>query len=319
MKTRRMRKDDRRSRERRTRADKRPTRKNDHKALVAEESNKNFADSDSDSTSSSSSSSDSDHEETHCLMANQSIEEEVFDFSNTKFTREDLINALNEMVHEYKKLSQTFKEVKAENMDLKNSSVEPSTVQLENERLNQVMSSWTQSSVSLSKLDETQKPLNDKSGLGFNGGESSSGDTCTQSKLVYDKFKNMNFVKAIPENSKSSWLKNRLDKEKEKAGSKSFVQNQLRRDSKKVKSVWRKVQSQQDLNGQSTKIKLNRSHNVSARTLKDFHTGKTIKVRRLSRPSQGSLVFRRNDSAGHHIKSTLELSGTTNQPADHNV
>ncbi|KZV38165.1 peroxidase 27 [Dorcoceras hygrometricum] len=34
------------------------------------------------------------------------------------------------MVHEYKKLSQTFEEVNAENMDLKNSSVEPSTVQL---------------------------------------------------------------------------------------------------------------------------------------------------------------------------------------------
>ncbi|KZV32815.1 hypothetical protein F511_24061 [Dorcoceras hygrometricum] len=142
-----------------------------------------------------------------------------------KCQREDLINALNEMVHEYKKLSQTFEEVKAENMDLKNSSVEPSTVQLgetdslqielsklktkneflrlrscelesENERLNLVMSSWTQSSVSLSKLHETQKPLNDKSGLGFNVGESSSGETCTQSNLVYDKFKKMNFVKA---------------------------------------------------------------------------------------------------------------------------
>ncbi|KZV23571.1 hypothetical protein F511_36575 [Dorcoceras hygrometricum] len=176
------------------------------------------------------------------------------------------------MVHEYKKLSQTFEEVKAEKMDLKNSSVEPSTVQLgesdslhielsklkteneslrlrscelesENERLNLVMSSWTQSSVSLSKLHEIQKPLNDKSGLGFNAGESSSKETCTQSNLAYDKFKKMNFVKANvihdscelvryndqisgqlnqkwkagigyvrPENSKSSWLKNRLEK-----------------------------------------------------------------------------------------------------------
>ncbi|KZV42374.1 hypothetical protein F511_39914 [Dorcoceras hygrometricum] len=75
-------------------------------------------------------SSDSEQEEVHCLMANQPSYYEVFDFSNTEFTREDLINALNEMVHEYRNLSQTFEEVKAENMDLKNSSVEPSTVQL---------------------------------------------------------------------------------------------------------------------------------------------------------------------------------------------
>ncbi|KZV33443.1 hypothetical protein F511_17759 [Dorcoceras hygrometricum] len=146
-------------------------------------------------------------------MANQPSDGEVFDFSNTEFTREDLINALNEVVHEYRKLSQTFEEVNAENNSLKNSSVEPSTAQLgetdsfqtelsklkseneslrlrscelesENERLNLVMSSWTQSSVSLSKLHETQKPLNDKSGLGFNGEESSAGETCTQSNLI---------------------------------------------------------------------------------------------------------------------------------------
>ncbi|KZV29395.1 kinesin-1 [Dorcoceras hygrometricum] len=82
----------------RTRADKRPSRKNDRKVLVAEESNKNWADTDTDSSSSSSSSSDSEQEEVHCLMANQTSEDEVFDFSNTEFTREDLITALNEMV-----------------------------------------------------------------------------------------------------------------------------------------------------------------------------------------------------------------------------
>ncbi|KZV15637.1 hypothetical protein F511_38112 [Dorcoceras hygrometricum] len=42
-------------------------------------------------------------------------------------------------------------------------------------------------------------------------------------------------------------------------------------------------------------------------------------VRRLSRPSQGSVVFRHNDSAGHHIKTALDLSGTTTQSADPNV
>ncbi|KZV28239.1 hypothetical protein F511_02109 [Dorcoceras hygrometricum] len=56
----------------RTRSDKRPSRKNDLKVLIAEESNKNWVDTDSDSSSSSSSSSESEQEEVHCLMANQS-------------------------------------------------------------------------------------------------------------------------------------------------------------------------------------------------------------------------------------------------------
>ncbi|KZV54905.1 hypothetical protein F511_31328 [Dorcoceras hygrometricum] len=257
-------KDDRRSTERRrTRSDKRPNRKNDRKVLVAEESNKNWADSDSETTSSSSSSSDSEQEEVHCLMANQTTEDEVFDFSNTEFTREDLINALNKMVHEYRKLSQTFEEIKAENGCLKSSSVEPSTAQLgesdslqtelsklrieneslrnksceltsENEKLNEVMSSWTKSSVSLSRLQETQKPLNYKSGLGFYVGENSSSvthDTCESvkyddqisPKLNYKGKAGIGYTR--PENNKPNWLKNRLDKDKAKAGSKSFVPN----------------------------------------------------------------------------------------------
>ncbi|KZV42416.1 G-type lectin S-receptor-like serine/threonine-protein kinase [Dorcoceras hygrometricum] len=256
----------------RTRSEKRHNQKNDRKVLVAEESNKNWVDSDSDSSSSSSSSSD-----------------------------KDLINALNEMVHEFRKLSQTFEEIKAKKTFLKNSSVESRTAQLEDtdslntelsklmiendflinrscelksekERLNEVMSSWTKSSVSLSKLHETQKPLNDKSGLGFSVGESSSEGTSTQSDLAYEKFKKMNFVKASvihnayesvnyddqtsgqlnqkgksgigyirPENSNPSWLKIRLEKDKAKAGYKSSVSNQSRRGSKKIKFVWVKV------------------------------------------------------------------------------
>ncbi|KZV18146.1 hypothetical protein F511_28963 [Dorcoceras hygrometricum] len=318
----------------RTRADKRPSRKNDHKVLVAEESNKNWADTDIDSSSSSSSSSDSEQEEVHCLMANQTLEDEVFDFSNIEFTREDLICALNEMVHEYRKLSQTFEEVKAENVDLKNSSVEPRSVKLgetgslqielsklktENEslrirsseleskieKLNSIMSSWTQSSISLYKLCEIQKPAKDRTALGFNTGESSSGETCTQSNLAHDKFKKMSFVKASvihdpcesvryddqilellnkkgkasigydrPESSKSGWLKNKLDKEKAKVGSKSFVQNQQRRGSKKVKSEWTMFRPRRDQNGQNIKPALNRSHNISSQTLMDFILGK---------------------------------------------
>ncbi|KZV23064.1 hypothetical protein F511_31011 [Dorcoceras hygrometricum] len=259
-------------------------------------SHKNWSDTDSDSTSNSSSSSNSEQEEVHCLMADQTSDDEVCDFYNIEFTREDLVSALNDMVKEYRKLSHTFKEVKAENADLKNSSVEPSTVELgeadsfkielsklkaknellrskscelksEIEKLNMIMSSCTQYSISLDKLCEIQKPANDRTGLGFNTCESSSGETCTQSNLAHDKFKKMSFVKASvihdpcesvryddqiselfnkkgkagigydrPESSKSGWLKNRPDKEKAKAGSKSFVQNQQRRGSKKVKS-----------------------------------------------------------------------------------
>ncbi|KZV15831.1 microtubule-associated protein 70-4 [Dorcoceras hygrometricum] len=201
-----------------------PRKRTDLKNMRREESKNNWADSDLE-TSSSSSSSEREQEVVHFLMANQTTDDEVFDLSNTEFTREDLIIALNEMVHEYRKLSQTFEEITAENGCLKNSSVESSTVHLEdtdslqtelsklkikndflrtkscelsseNERLSQVMSLWTKSSISLGKLHEAQKPLNDKSALGFSVGESSSGETSTQSDLAYDKFKKMNFVKA---------------------------------------------------------------------------------------------------------------------------
>ncbi|KZV53635.1 hypothetical protein F511_29821 [Dorcoceras hygrometricum] len=136
--------------------------------------------------------------------------------------------------------------------------------------------------------NKIQKPANDRTGLGLNTGESGSGETCTQSNLANDKFKKISFVKASvihdicesvrPESSKSGWLKNRLDKEKAKAGSKSFVQNQQRRGSKKVKSEWKKVRPRRYLNGQNTKPKLNRSHSTYAQTLMDYHIGKAVKV-----------------------------------------
>ncbi|KZV28149.1 hypothetical protein F511_27626 [Dorcoceras hygrometricum] len=115
----------------RTSSNKKPSRRHDRKVLVAEESTKSWADSDSESSSSSSSSCDSEQEEVHCLMANQTSDDEVFDFSNVEFTREDLVQALNDMVHEYKTLSHTFEEIKAENASLKNSSAESSSDELE--------------------------------------------------------------------------------------------------------------------------------------------------------------------------------------------
>ncbi|KZV41322.1 hypothetical protein F511_16781 [Dorcoceras hygrometricum] len=50
-------------------------------------------------------------------MADQTSDDDVFDFSNIEFTREDLVSALNDMVKEYRKLSHRFEEVKAENAD----------------------------------------------------------------------------------------------------------------------------------------------------------------------------------------------------------
>ncbi|KZV57763.1 NAD(P)H-quinone oxidoreductase subunit K [Dorcoceras hygrometricum] len=51
----------------------------------------------------------------------------------------------------------------------------------ENKRLNQLVISWTKSSVSLSKLNEIQNPLNDKTDLGFNCDDNSSSETYAQS------------------------------------------------------------------------------------------------------------------------------------------
>ncbi|KZV35413.1 hypothetical protein F511_30557 [Dorcoceras hygrometricum] len=269
-------------------------------------------------------------------MANDFMEDEVFDFSNIEFTREDLISALHEMVDEYRKLSQTFEEVKAENKSLKNSSGEPSVSQLgesdslkteiskletgnellrmkseeltfENGQLNYLVSSWTKSSVSLNKLTDSQKSINDKSGLGFNFSESCIGETSTQSNLEGDKFNKMNFVKSSMthdinesieyndqisgkmnhrskngfeyvrlENNKPSWLRDRFVKVK--ADFETSVPNQQRHGSVKVKSGWKKAYSQRNLNGQSAKSNHNRFHNVYARTLVDTHTRRTVKV-----------------------------------------
>ncbi|KZV18598.1 hypothetical protein F511_42100 [Dorcoceras hygrometricum] len=107
-----------------TSSNKKSSQRNDRKVLVAEESTKSWADSDSDSSSSSSSSSDSEQEEVHCFMADQTDDDEVFDFSNVEFTRDDLVTALNDMVKEYMKLSHSFEEAKAENMSIKSSSIE---------------------------------------------------------------------------------------------------------------------------------------------------------------------------------------------------
>ncbi|KZV27118.1 hypothetical protein F511_35636 [Dorcoceras hygrometricum] len=206
-----------------TSSNKKFSRRNDRKVLMAEESTKSWADSDSETFSTSSSSSDSEQEKVHCFIADQTDDDEVFDFANTEFTREDLVQALNDMVHEYKTLSHTFEEIKAENASLKNSSAESSSyehedtdslktelsrLKIENDllrneaselkaevdKLTEEMSSWNKSTRSLFKLYESQKPLNDKTGMGFNY-DNSHGETSTQSQPVYDKFNERNLVK----------------------------------------------------------------------------------------------------------------------------
>ncbi|KZV55022.1 hypothetical protein F511_33766 [Dorcoceras hygrometricum] len=181
----------------RTRGDKRPSRKHDRKVLVAEESTKSWADTDSESSSISSSSSDSEQEEVHCLMADQTSDDEVFNFSNVEFTREDLVSALNDMVKEYMKLSHSFEEAKAENISLKSSSIESSSDELED---------IDSLKIELNKLTVENDLLRN---------ESSELKAENSPKLNENGKADIGFQR--PENSKPSWLKNKLDKDKAKA------------------------------------------------------------------------------------------------------
>ncbi|KZV28506.1 hypothetical protein F511_15586 [Dorcoceras hygrometricum] len=180
---------------------KRFSRKHDRKVLVAEERTKIWADSDSDESSSSSSSSESEQEDVHCLMADQTDEDEVFDFSNVEFTRDDLVIALNDMVKEYRKLTHSFEEAKAENISLKSCSAESSSdeqedadtlktelskLQAENEILrNEIselkaevakstveLSSYNKAKITLQKICGSQKETSDRTGIGFTSSDS---------------------------------------------------------------------------------------------------------------------------------------------------
>ena len=104
------RKDDKKPVDKNNKEGRRSFRKNkEQKALLADDSKRKWADSDSDSSSSS----DNEEEGVTCLMAVD--ESEVFDFSLEEFTKTDLINALDEMVIEYKKLFDSFNEINLKN------------------------------------------------------------------------------------------------------------------------------------------------------------------------------------------------------------
>ncbi|KZV34426.1 hypothetical protein F511_24897 [Dorcoceras hygrometricum] len=129
------------------------------------------------------------------------------------------------MVKEYRKLSHSFEEAKAENMSLKSSSADSSSdeledtdilktelskLQVENKMLKNEtselkaevvkltieMSSWNKANLSLCKLYESQKQASDKTVIGFNNSEFCEGESSTQSRPAYDKFNKMSFVKA---------------------------------------------------------------------------------------------------------------------------
>ncbi|KZV55555.1 hypothetical protein F511_23514 [Dorcoceras hygrometricum] len=66
----------------------------------------------------------------------------------------------------------------------------------ENERLAEIISSWTRSSASLDKLHGAMKPSGDKSGLGYGSNDNSTSDTNCNRKLGRTKFRTMSFVKS---------------------------------------------------------------------------------------------------------------------------
>ncbi|KZV43129.1 hypothetical protein F511_07944 [Dorcoceras hygrometricum] len=123
---------------------------------MAEEKKSAWAYSDSEESSSGTSSSSESEDEVQCLMANDT--EEVFDFSNLEFTREDLINALNEMISS-SNMQVVLSKLETENAELRSRSEE---ILYENQRLVDIISSWTKSSASLQKLQGAIKPSGDK-------------------------------------------------------------------------------------------------------------------------------------------------------------
>ncbi|XP_073138774.1 uncharacterized protein [Henckelia pumila] len=179
----------------------RHTSRQKHEALVSKDNKTKWAEIDSDSEESNGSSSSSDDEEkVKCLMANDhelpSTSEQVFDFSSEEFTREELIKALHDMANEYHQLSLAFNEVRAKQKDLQDNSTELSweqsveincleteiaVLRTENEQLkidiknlttekhnmDEIIRSWNKSSSLLTKMNDSQRPLHDKTGLGF--------------------------------------------------------------------------------------------------------------------------------------------------------
>ncbi|XP_073120346.1 uncharacterized protein [Henckelia pumila] len=201
-------------------------RKKEQKVLVADEGKIKWAEIDSNSTDTDSSSEESEEEQVQCLMANSIHEEddiEVLDFNSSDFTQEELIQALNEMVAEYKKLSISFEEAKTEKSCLIDKSRESSCLQqkeldglktklnllatendnmkrvfqttfFENQKLLKTINAWNKASVSLDKIHENQKQAGDKTGLGYGSNECNGSKENTQ---LYSSGNNTNVMRFV--------------------------------------------------------------------------------------------------------------------------
>ncbi|XP_073119887.1 uncharacterized protein [Henckelia pumila] len=177
--------------------------KKEQRVLVADEGKSKWAETESDSSDTDSSSEESDEEQVQCLMANSQHEEdntEIFDFNSSDFAQEELIQALNDMVTEYKNLSTSFEEEKTEKPCLIDKSRESGCLHqkeldglrtklnllaaenddmkrvfqdtlYENQKLLKTINSWNNASTSLDKIHENQKQVGDKIGLGYGSNE----------------------------------------------------------------------------------------------------------------------------------------------------
>ena len=169
------------------------TKPKEQKALFAAEGRSSWAESDSE-----------DEEETiKCFMANDV--DEVFDFNSDQFSREELTEALNNMVIEYRSLSEKLLEVEAENLSLKlqaeSPALESSALNVETnilreenskltdtiaekdlliQNLNAKVSAWTSSSTALKSMLSEQRPAKCKFGLGYSGAETTKIDGVTK-------------------------------------------------------------------------------------------------------------------------------------------
>ncbi|XP_047340579.1 uncharacterized protein LOC124944302 [Impatiens glandulifera] len=125
------------------------------KALLADDDVSKWAQSDSDIY----------NEEVRCFMEN---DEEVFDFASEEFTREDLITTLNDMVIEYKILSNLVS-IQPDNQTIRTIELSFETEKLketvklltkENERTKYVIVAWMKSGDVVSQMTSHQTPTN---------------------------------------------------------------------------------------------------------------------------------------------------------------
>ncbi|KZV47729.1 trigger factor-like protein TIG, Chloroplastic [Dorcoceras hygrometricum] len=151
--------------------------------------------------------------------------DEIFDFSNLEFTCEDLLMTLNDMVHEYKKLSQSFEEVKAERRAVLIKLSWSQEMLNENQRLAEIIRSYTKSSASLDKLHGAMKPSGDRSRLGY-ARDSLKRHTdeikiAAKPSIWQGRFCGLGYN--APEKPRESWLKKRVEQltGKPKSGGKS--------------------------------------------------------------------------------------------------